>query len=286
MMHLSLCTISFRHHLVSLPELATFAARTGLDGIELWAAHARSLSDQPALNGRWLDAMNLQVSMLSDYLPFAGPFDIGERKLAELCDMAAHWETTKLRIFAGQKASADTSTEERRSLVARLRDYCQQAHERGRELLVETHPDTQADTTQATLDLLEAVDHPALKINLDVLHIWEAREDPITAWHRLSPHVHHLHLKNIRDRKQLRVFAPANVYSAAGCREGMVPLLDGAYDFAAFIDMLPRDRVHSASLEWFGWQPYAVIANDAQNIRRVRAGKMCEVSQNRDFSVA
>lgn len=276
MMHLSLCTISFRHHLVSLPELATFAARSGLDGIELWAAHARSLRSQPALNGRWLDAMNLDVSMLSDYLPFTGSARKGEEKLEDLCEMAAHWNTTKLRIFAGKKASADNTALEVQALVSRMRDYCQQAHESGRELVIETHPHTQADTIGSTLELLSAVDHPALKINLDVLHIWEAGEDPIKAWHRLSPHVHHLHFKNISQRKHLPVFAPENVYSAAGCREGMVPLFEGAYDFAAFIEMLPRDRVHSASLEWFGHDPYGVIAEDSQQVRRVRAGRLCE----------
>ena len=276
MMHLSLCTISFRHHLVSLPELATFAARAGLDGIELWAAHARSLRSQPALNGHWLDAMNLDVSMLSDYLPFTGPVRDGEEKLEDLCEMAAHWDTKKLRIFAGKKASTAHTPLEVQSLVSRLRDYCQQAHESGRELVIETHPNTQADTVASTLDLLGAVDHPALKINLDVLHIWEAQEDPIKAWHRLAPYVHHLHLKNISRRQHLHVFAPENVYSAAGSREGMVPLFEGAYDFATFIEMLPNDRVHSASLEWFGHDPYAVIAEDVQQIRRVRAGRLCE----------
>ncbi len=131
MMHLSLCTISFRHHLVSLPELATFAARSGIDGIELWAAHARSLRSQPALNGRWLDAMNLDVSMLSDYLPFTGPAKKGEEKLEDLCEMAEHWNTKKLRIFAGKKASADSTALEVQSLVSRMRDYCQQAHGSG-----------------------------------------------------------------------------------------------------------------------------------------------------------
>lgn len=276
MIHLSLCTISFRHHLVSMPELATFAARAGLDGIELWAAHARSLRNQPALSGRWLKAMGLQVSMLSDYLPFSGPAKDGQATLTQLCEMANHWDAQKLRTFAGQKASADTSALELQALVSRLKDYCAQAHESGCNLLIETHPNTQADSIQATLDLINAVDHPALKVNLDVLHIWEAHEDPIKAWHLMAPYIHHLHFKNISKRQHLAAFAPANVYSAAGSREGMVPLFEGAYDFATFIQTLPQDRVHSASLEWFGHNPQAIIAEDCHQIRRVQTGRLCE----------
>ncbi len=276
MMHLSLCTISFRHQLVSLPELATYAAGAGLDGIELWAAHARGLKHQPGLNGDWLDAMGLGVSMLSDYLPFAGPYPQGRDKLRALCVMARHWGTHKIRVFAGQKASAECTVADWRALVCRLRDYCLQAEESGMTLVLETHPNTGADTTEATEELLAAVDHPALKVNLDVLHIWEAGEDPVRAWRRLEPYVLHLHLKNIRHRKYLPEFAPANVYSAAGSRAGMVPLFEGVYDFAGFLHSLPDDRVHSASLEWFGPDPFAVIARDGQQIRRLQAERLCQ----------
>ena len=37
-MRIALCTISFRHHLVSIGELARFARGHGFDGIELWGS--------------------------------------------------------------------------------------------------------------------------------------------------------------------------------------------------------------------------------------------------------
>lgn len=267
MMHLSLCTISFRHHLISLPELAAFASQNGLDGIELWGAHAKNLCDQPNLNAVWLSAYGLQASMLSDYLPMSGPAEAAQHKMKYLCLLAKHWGTTKLRTFAGVQASAQTSPGDRLELVRRLRRYCEQAEGFGLELLIETHPNTYADTTASTLQLLDEVDHPALRVNFDVLHIWEAGEDPVVSWRQLAPFVRHMHLKNISSRQHLNVFEPGNIYSAAGSREGIVPIFEGAYDFRAFLRALPSDRDHSASLEWFGGFAKEVIARDCRKIR-------------------
>ena len=44
-MKLSICTISFRHHLHSIDQLAHFAKTKGFQGIELWGVHAKNLAD-------------------------------------------------------------------------------------------------------------------------------------------------------------------------------------------------------------------------------------------------
>lgn len=266
-MHLSLCTISFRHHLTSLPELADFAHKNGLDGIELWAPHAKNLPDHLGFNTAWLSSLGIDISMLSGYLPTTGPREAGRREVRTLCSLARQWQTTKLRTFAGTSASACTNSAERDGLVYRLREYCREAEQSGLELLIETHPNTYADCTTSTLELLERVDHPALKVNLDVLHLWEAKEDPSVAWRRLAPYVRHMHFKNISSEQHLEVFAPANVYSAAGSREGMVPLFRGACDYTAFLRALPQDRTHCVSLEWFGDRAASTIAQDARELR-------------------
>lgn len=66
---ISLCTITFRHQLISLGEIASFARTSGFDGIELWGAHARSLSTHKDKHADWLDDYGLTVPMISDYLP-------------------------------------------------------------------------------------------------------------------------------------------------------------------------------------------------------------------------
>ena len=91
--------------------------------------------------------------------------------------------------------------------------------------------------------------------------------DPAAAFAKLAPRVSHLHLKNIASRAQLGIFSPANVYSPAGERTGMVPLAEGAFDYQNFLTGLPVGFDLTCSLEWFGPRPRAVLAHDARWLR-------------------
>jgi 3-dehydroshikimate dehydratase len=273
-MKVSLCTISFRHHLVSLPEIARFARSHGFDGIELWGIHARHLG--PGLEADGLAAQGLRVPMISDYLPLHAPDEVFERRTAELCALAARWRAPRLRTFAGAKGSAATSPEERAHVVRRLRHAAGVLAGHGLRLLVETHPGTLADTTASLLRLLAEVDHPALKVNFDVLHVWEGGDDPGEAHATLAGHIDYYHLKNVRGRADLAVFEPANVYAAAGRREGMTALFEGVFDYAPFLRTLEPEA--EGSLEWFGDACYTVLAGDLSKLRTVTAARPHEAA--------
>lgn len=271
-MRIALCTISFRHHLVSVGELARFARGHGFDGIELWGVHARNLG--PGDHAEWLAAYGLRVPMLSDYLPLdAAPSTLTERT-AELAGLARSWGAPRLRTFAGTKASATTAPEERAHVAQRLRMAAGQLADQGLRLVVETHPGTLADTTDSLLDLLDAVDHPNLRVNFDTLHVWEGGDDPLAAHARLGPHIDYYHLKNVRSRADLSVFEPANVYAAAGRREGMTALFDGALDYGTFLKTLPPQA--EGSLEWFGEASFSVLPTDLFRVRAATAGRRTE----------
>ncbi|WP_035693437.1 sugar phosphate isomerase/epimerase family protein [Azospirillum halopraeferens] len=267
-MDLFLCSITFRHHLLGVDELAARAAADGFRGIELWGAHARSLADRPDRDAAWLAGFGLRVPMISDYLPLDGEPEALVRRTIDLCRLAQRWGAPKIRTFAGGSGSADTPAERRTFLVQRLRTVCRLAAEHGLSVLVETHPGTLADGLAATRALIAAVEHPALKINFDVLHLWEAGDDPVAARRALRPHIAHYHLKNVRSRGDLGVFEPANVYAAAGRRDGMVPLFDGAVDYGAFLADLAgeADSGAGASLEWFGGDCFAVLRGDRERV--------------------
>lgn len=261
-MNLAVCTISFRHHLISMEEVARWAKAHGFEGIELWGAHARNLAQEAEYGAEWLRDYGLTVLMLSDYLPLEAPAEVVWSQLEQLSGLARRWGTRKLRTFAGRVGSAQASAEERARVVDRLRGACQRLADRGQALLVETHPATLADTADSTLRLLEEVNHPALRLNFDVLHVWEGGDEPTVALERLRPHVSHFHLKNVTQRERLEVFAPANVYSPAGSRVGMVPLFEGVFDYRTFLANLAGDPRLDASLEWFGDDVKSTLSRD------------------------
>ncbi len=72
-MNLSVCTITFRHQLISIAEIAKWSVANGFQGIELWGAHATNLEDQPEYGKEWLSSYALKTSMLSDCLLYTSP---------------------------------------------------------------------------------------------------------------------------------------------------------------------------------------------------------------------
>ena len=273
-MKLSICTISFRHQLTSIEQLAGWAKANHFDGIELWGVHAKNLADSPQFGKEWLADYGLCATMLSDYLPLLDEDRTLFCKVQLLCRLARHWGAKKIRTFAGTKGSAEMNLEERATLVKKLATVCDWMAEFGITLIVETHPYTYADTVASSCRLVEGVSRDNLKLNFDVLHVWESKADIIDALDTLAPHIEHFHLKNISSADYLDVFSPPNVYSASGSREGIVPLFDGAVDYRAFIEHVnshenPNLRETDASLEWFGDHCRDTLKRDRYRVQQL-----------------
>ncbi|MDM5193227.1 sugar phosphate isomerase/epimerase family protein [Bacillus hominis] len=256
-MKYSLCTISFRHQLISFTDIVQFAYENGFEGIELWGTHAQNLYMQERETTEreidYLKDKNLEVTMISDYLDISllADFQKTMEKCEQLVTLANWFNTNKIRTFAGQKGSEDFSEQERKEYVKRIHMICDLFAQHNMYVLLETHPNTLTDTLPSTLKLLEEVNHPYLKINLDFLHIWESGADPLDSFQRLKPWIQHYHFKNISSAEYLHVFEPNNVYAAAGSRIGMVPLFEGIVNYDEIIREV-RNTDYFASLEWFG----------------------------------
>lgn len=275
-MNLFLCTISFRHQLISIEEIASWARYHQFSGIELWGVHAKNLYQSHDYGGDWLSLQNLRVPMVSDYLPVAGEKDVAMDKASELCRLACRWGAKKIRTFAGNRGSSDVPDEQRHAWVHRMRDLCSVVDSFGLRLVVETHPNTLADTLLSTRRLVEEIDHAALRLNFDVIHVWESGAEPIDAFREFLPFIDHMHLKNVLSRELLGVFSPQNVYAPAGERDGMIRLFDGAYDFDAFLRSVKSEFPAAwddmdASLEWFGSDVLLNLEHDARRLRQLEA---------------
>lgn len=266
-MKYSLCTISFRHQLISFTDIVQFAYENGFEGIELWGTHAQNLYIQERETTEreltFLKDKNLEITMISDYLDISlsADFEKTIEKSEQLVVLANWFNTNKIRTFAGQKGSKDFLEQERKEYVKRIRKICDVFAQHNMYVLLETHPNTLTDTLPSTIELLEEVNHPNLKINLDFLHIWESGADPIDSFHRLKPWTLHYHFKNISSADYLHVFEPNNVYAAAGSRIGMVPLFEGIVNYDEIIQEV-RGTDLFASLEWFGHNAKEILKEE------------------------
>ncbi|QDG34965.1 sugar phosphate isomerase/epimerase [Alteromonas mediterranea] len=271
-MNLSVCTISFRHQLISIAEIAKWSVENGFQGIELWGAHATNLEDQPLYGKEWLSSYSLRATMLSDYLPLFDEVDTLYFKVHRLCRLAKHWGATKIRTFASNEASSAITDDKKHLLFERLKLVCDWLSDYDLNLVIETHPNTYADSVASTIELFEGVNKKNLQLNYDVLHVWESGADIIASCELLVPYINHFHFKNISSSKHLSVFAPDNVYAAAGSREGMVPIFDGAVDYQGFIEYLyskPQLRSIDSSLEWFGNNCKNVLSHDRYKLQKM-----------------
>ena len=258
-MKINACSVAFRHMNITAGFLAEYSRDAGFDGVEIWAPHARAMAaDWARLPWR------PRVPMLAGYLPL-GEDGFRREEARALCGLAQSWGAGRIRLFAGSAGSAMASQGLRARIVADLRACAELAQDHGLRIAVETHPGTLADTPAATHALLEAAGHPALGVNFDVLHVWEAGADPLAAFAALAGDVLHFHLKSVTARSRLEVFAPANIHDPQGSRDGICPLFEGALDYAAILAALPASG--EASLEWFGPDPARRMRQDLGLIR-------------------
>jgi 3-dehydroshikimate dehydratase len=276
-MNINLCTISFRHHLVSFEEIVDFAAQKGFAGVELWGIHAHHFFE----SGEKIDAHNLllekyglSVPMMTGYLNLFCPdnqIDCELEEARKLISLAHAVGTKRIRVFAGNMPSSAVLESSWEFYTQRIRLFAHRLFDNGIRLVVETHPNTLADTLGTTRRIIDEVNHPGLGINFDILHIWEGGDDPLKAYSELKPHIAYFHLKNITSRENLRVFSPQNVYSPSGDRKGIVHLRDGALDYAPILEKILFDSNGLPfSLEWFGDKPFTALAEEIEWIGKIK----------------
>lgn len=152
-----LCSVTFR----ALPpeEILGRAADAGLEAIE-WGGDVHVPPGDPDRAAE-VATVTTDAGLVS--CSYGSYFRAGaDERLTPVLDSAEALGVDRVRVWAGEVGSGEASPDHRAGIVARLRDACAEAADRGIGLALEFHSGTLADTAPATSSLLAEVDSPFL----------------------------------------------------------------------------------------------------------------------------
>jgi 3-dehydroshikimate dehydratase len=232
-----LVSVTFRK--LAPREIVQLAATAGLRGIE-WGGdiHVPAGNLQAARAVRQITAdAGLQVLAYGSYFRFQ-PGEAFEPVL----ETAVALNTPLIRIWAGNRPSAETDDAERATIVAESRRIAQLASQAGVTVAYEFHAGTLTDTTESALALLEAVE--------GIRTLWQ------------PPH----EISLTAQLDSLRVILPwlANIHAFTwrGAARERLPLADGAKLWQPALEILTHSgRDHAVLLEF-------VAGDDPRNLLR------------------
>jgi hydroxypyruvate isomerase len=201
------------------PELDVYerfgaAAAAGFSRVEILFVHALD-HDRVA---RLLEEHRLELVLFD---PYPGNWDVGERGLLSLpgredeflqsihaaLEVARRFGTGRLNAIAGvlppdvSRAAAETTA------TNNLRRAAPLAEDAGVLLLVENintvdMPGYFADTAERAAELVQAVDRPSVRLQLDQYHVGMMRGDPLDAFRRYRALVEHVQIADVPGRHE------------------------------------------------------------------------------------
>jgi hydroxypyruvate isomerase len=169
------------------------------------------------------------------------------RGVREAIRLAGQIGTTRLNTLVGVLPSGVSDDQARRTAVVNLAAVAPLAHDAGITLLVEginnvDIPGYWAGSVAAAAGLVEAVDHPSVRIQLDQYHAAMAGEDAIECLHAYLPLIAHVQIAD----------APGRHEPGTGSQpiEAFLDELDRVgYDGFVALEYRPLVDTHS-SLHW------------------------------------
>lgn len=201
------------------PELDVYdrfkaAADAGFSRVEILFVHALD-HDRIA---RLLKEHQLELVLFD---PFPGDWDGGERGLlslpgreaefaksiADALPVAKRFGTRRLNALAGVLPAGVSREAAERTAIANLRRAAPLARESDVLLLVENINTTDmpgyfADTAERAAALVQAVDRPNVRLQLDQYHVGMMGDDPRAAWQRHRDLVEHVQIADVPGRHE------------------------------------------------------------------------------------
>jgi len=273
-MKISLCSIGFRRTAQPLSDIIPIVADLGFDGIEIWGEHIKDT--EPCEIASTLADSGLEASMISPYFDFTGPTAVREKSVADadvFIDYAAAINAPLIRVFTGVVGSLEADRGQFDACAASLREVCDKAAASGVGMALETHPKTLVDTVPGSLTLLEAVDRPNLKLNLDIYHLWEVHFDPVAVLEWLFEHIGHVHAKNAKIQPNSH-YPLLHDQQASQDIIGVTPMAEGNMPYTGFLKSLKRKGFNGyVSVEWFGPDVEKTAAGELAYLRDIFNGR-------------
>lgn len=192
MYKLGLVSISFRKH--SPEEIILAAKNAGLECIE-WGSDVHAPYDDTEKLNKIVALQNEHGIYCSSYGTY---FRLGVSETEELpkyITAAKTLGTDILRLWCGNKGSAEYTTKEKELLFTECRKAAEIAETQSVTLCMECHNHTFTDELIATLELMNAVNSPAFKM------YWQPNQFKTIEYNmnyaeRISEYTRHIHVFN------------------------------------------------------------------------------------------
>ncbi|MGZ0655599.1 sugar phosphate isomerase/epimerase family protein [Coraliomargarita sp. W4R53] len=224
MLHSGLCSISFRQ--LSIDDLIALCVKAEIDGIE-WGGDVHvppgDIELAQSVKAR-TEAAGLKLCSYGSYYRC----DSESGAFGDVLETADTLGTPVIRVWAGQKASADATADDREEVAEHLRRAVIAAREMDITIALEYHGGTLTDTQASAHQLLEEVGLPELKL------YWQPRaggdfKTDLIELDAALPHLSHVHC----------------FHWGPGGWQDRLSLLDGATTWQAYlkpIQQLEGDR--------------------------------------------
>jgi len=190
-------------------EAIDFFARVGLDAIELICDpyfHCAVTNQISPLMRKELrsraEAAGIAVGCLTPYVKDFAVEDARRREAAvaslkRYVDLAADLRCPNIRVLAGHEVPEAERSPHLPRLAESLRSIGEVAQAAGVTLVIENHMDSMAITARQTVEVVKAVNHPAVGILYDQPNLMVCKAEPFEeAFPLQAPYIRHVHVKD------------------------------------------------------------------------------------------
>lgn len=194
MFYTGLCSVTFRE--LSPEAIVEAAVKAGIDAIE-WGSDVHVPTDdllRAAEVKRMSDGAGLRVSSYGSYYRVGCRHDVRTGFEAVL-ESAQALGAPVIRVWAGDKGSAETDEDRFMVIVEDARRIASMAEAAGIAVAFEYHNDTMTDTLESTLRLLRVIDHPNMRCYWQAGHAGDYGREQF-AIRQLAPYLSHIHVSH------------------------------------------------------------------------------------------